>query len=57
MSIYKENGFENRRDYLDSLAQDFGIDKQTVYAMASLLGSTEDFDGLVTALEDGEGNW
>lgn len=55
MSIYKENGFENRRDYLDSLAEDFGIDKQTVYAMASILGSTEDFDGLVTALEDGEG--
>ena len=55
MSIYKENGFENRRDYLDSLAEDFGIDKQTVYAMASILGSTEDFDGLVTALGDGEG--
>lgn len=56
-NIYKENGYENRRDYLDSLADDFGIDKQTVYAMASLLGSTEDFDALVTALEDGEGNW
>lgn len=57
MSIYKENGYENRRDYLDSLADDFGIDKQTVYAIASILGSSEDFDGLVTALEDGEGNW
>ena len=55
MSIYIENGYKNRRDYLDSLAEDFGIDKQTVYAMASILGSTEDFDGLVTALEDGEG--
>ena len=57
MSIYKENGFENRKDYLDSLADDFGIDKQTVYALASVFGSSEDFDGLVTALEDGEGNW
>lgn len=55
MSIYKENGYASRRDYLDSLAEDFGIDKQTVYAMASILGSSEDFDGLVTALEDGEG--
>ena len=55
MSIYIENGYKSRRDYLDSLAEDFGIDKQTVYAMASILGSTEDFDGLVTALEDGEG--
>lgn len=52
MSTYKENGYESRRDYLDSLAEDFGIDKQTVYSLASLLGSNEDFDGLVTALED-----
>ena len=52
MSIYKENGYESRRDYLDSIADDFGIDKQTVYSLASLLGSNEDFDGLVTALED-----
>jgi hypothetical protein len=57
MSIYKENGYENRRDYLDSLADDFGVDRQTVYSLASILGSSEDFDGLVTALEDGEGNF
>lgn len=54
-NIYQDYGYKSRRDYLDSLAQDFGIDKQTVYAMASILGSNEDFDGLVTALEDGEG--
>lgn len=52
MSIYQENGFENRKDYLLSLADDFGIDVQTVFALASILGSTEDFDGLITALED-----
>lgn len=57
MSIYKENGYASRRDYLDSLAQDFGLDEQVVYELASILGSSEDFDGLVTALEDGEGNW
>lgn len=54
-NIYQDYGYKSRRDYLDSLAEDFGIDKQTVYAMASILGSTEDFGGLVTALEDGEG--
>jgi hypothetical protein len=54
MSIYKENGYENRRDYLDSLADDFGVDKQTVYSLASILGSSEDFDGLINALEDAE---
>jgi hypothetical protein len=57
MSIYKENGFESRRDYLDSLADDFGIDKHTVYELSALLGKEEDFDGLVTALEDIGGNY
>ena len=51
-SIYQENGFENRKAYLIDLAETHGIDVQTVFALASILGSTEDFDGLVTALED-----
>lgn len=52
MSIYTDEGYTSRRDYLDSLAEDFGLDKQTVYTLASILGSSEDFDGLITALED-----
>lgn len=52
MSVYTDEGFANRREYLDSLAEDYGIDKQTVYTIASVLGSSEDFDGLVTSLED-----
>ena len=52
MSIYTEAGYTGRADYLDSLADDFGIDTATVYALASILGKNEDFDGLVTALED-----
>jgi hypothetical protein len=54
MSVYKENGYENRRDYLASLCDDFGVDESIVFALADLLGPTEDFDGLVTALEDYE---
>lgn len=54
MNIYVENGYANRREYLDSLAEDFGIDNETVYALASVLGKSEDFDGLVSALEDYE---
>jgi hypothetical protein len=50
MSIYKENGFENRRDYLESLCEEY--DREAVYALAGILGSSEDFDGLVTSLED-----
>jgi hypothetical protein len=52
MSIYQENGFSSRREYLENLADDMGIDPSIVYAIADLLGHTEDFDGLVTSLED-----
>lgn len=52
MNAYKENGFNSRRDYLDDLADNMGVDKAAVYALADLLGPSEDFDGLVTALED-----
>ena len=52
MSIYTEEGYKSRRDYLDSLADDFGLEKSTVYALAGILGPNEDFDGLICALED-----
>ena len=52
MSIYTDEGYKNRRDYLDTLADDFGLDKSTVYALAGVLGPNEDFDGLICALED-----
>ena len=52
MSQYTEQGYTSRRDYLDTLADDLGIDRATVYTMAAMLGASEDFDGLVTMLED-----
>jgi hypothetical protein len=52
MSIYTDDGYLNRKDYLNSLADDYGIDRQTVYSLASILGSNDDFDGLITSLED-----
>jgi len=52
MSIYTDEGYESRRDYLTSLADDFGVDVDTVFAIAEMLGSSEDFDGLITSLED-----
>jgi len=51
-NFYTMNGYKNRRDYLESLALDMGIDKYIVFSVAEMLGSTEDFDGLVTSLED-----
>jgi len=53
-NIYKENGYENRKEYLESLADDYGIDYGTVAMLASMLGTSEDFDGLISALEDYE---
>lgn len=52
MTIYEQEGYTSRRDYLLCLAEDIGVDKKTVFMMADLLGPSEDFDGLVTSLED-----
>ena len=52
MSIYTDEGYANRRAYLDSLADDYDLDRSTVSALAGILGSSEDFDGLICALED-----
>ena len=57
MNAYTENGYKNRREYLDSLSEDMGIDRETVFALAGMLGPSEDFDGLITTLEDMEGEF
>lgn len=51
-SIYTDNGFKNRAEYLQSLADDFGVDINTVKNLADMLGAEEDFDGLVSQVED-----
>ena len=50
--IYRANGYEDREEYLSCLAEDYGVDLGTVKALADLLGPNEDFDGLVSQLED-----
>lgn len=50
--IYQMNGYEDREDYLSCLAEDYGVDLDTVKALADLLGPDEDFDGLISTLED-----
>lgn len=52
MSIYTDNGFKNRDDYLRDLADTYGIDTAIVFSLAAILGSEEDFDGLITSMED-----
>lgn len=52
MNIYQENGYASRKDYLTSLAAEYDVDYQSVACLAALLGSGEDWDALVTAVED-----
>jgi hypothetical protein len=47
---YKTHGFADRAEYLDSLCEEYPRD--VVFGLANMLGREEDFDGLVTALED-----
>lgn len=50
--IYVENGYKSRRHYLECLADEYGVDLEVVLTLASLYGPNEDFDGLVTELQD-----
>jgi len=52
MSIYIDEGYKNRKEYLESLAEEYGISIENVCMAADMLGPDEDFDGLITTLED-----
>ena len=47
---YTDNGYSSRADYLAQLCDEYPAD--VVHTLADLLGETEDFDGLVSMLED-----
>lgn len=49
MSIYTDNGYANRKEYLDELREEYG---GLVDILIGVLPASEDFDGLITALED-----
>lgn len=49
---YRAHGYNDREDYLSCIAEDYGVDIDTVQALADVLGPNEDFDGLVSALQD-----
>lgn len=52
---YAEDGYDNRYDYLMGLADDYGVDPETVIMLADLMGGEEDFDGLVSMVQDQTG--
>lgn len=49
-NIYQQNGFADRKAYLESLCSEYP--REMVYGAASILGPSEDFDGLISTLED-----
>ena len=49
---YADEGYATRREYLESLAEDYGVEIGTVRLLADILGPDEDFDYLVTALDN-----
>jgi hypothetical protein len=45
---------QTRDEYLADLAEDYGLPVYVVQTLADMLGSDEDFDGLVSAMEDAD---
>ena len=55
LNIYQQNGYDGRDDYLQCLADNYGVPLETVYILAETLGKNEEWDALISALEDAEG--
>lgn len=54
LTVYQQHGYYNRIDYLRCMSEDYGVPIEMVKMLADILGPNEDFDGLVTSLEDYE---
>lgn len=54
-NVYQENGYENRENYLQCMSENYGAPLEVVTELADLLGESEEFDGLISALQDAEG--
>lgn len=48
---YTRRGFTNRKEYLLSLSKKYNVPQEIVLALAGVLYRSEDFDGLITAIE------
>ena len=52
MTIYQKEGYESKDNYFETLSEEYDIDKSIIYALSDLLGSNEDFDGLICSIQD-----
>ena len=54
MNAYQKNGYDSRKHYLQCLSEDYRVPLDVVYTLADIMPG-EEFDGLISALEDAEG--
>jgi hypothetical protein len=49
-TVYQQNGYKDREQYLNNLREEYGW--EIVDALTDALPESEDFDGLITELND-----
>lgn len=52
---YEDYGCHSRTEYLRMLSEEYAVPFECVIELAYTLGKEEDFDGLISELEDIEG--
>ena len=52
MSLYIRHGYENREEYLLSLASEYNVSATTVHLLSEQFGEDEDFGLLQQALDE-----
>ena len=52
-NVYQRNGYKDRKDYLQCMSEEYGVPIEVVYTLADLMPG-EEFDGLISSLEDAE---
>ena len=50
-----ENGYDGLKEYLHDLSDEYDVPYSVVVSLYQLLGESELFDGLVSAVQDAEG--
>ena len=50
----QDNGFDTLDDFLQDLSDQYGVPTDVIYSLYDLLGESELFDGLVSAVQDAE---
>lgn len=50
----QDMGFNTVKEYLNDLADEYGVEPETAYMLFEILGEDELFDGLVSSMGDAE---